>query len=91
MRARTNTCLPFAGRTLTNWLRFLNIAHLTCAASSLSEKYQCPEAGRAKFESSASIHNKGKPVSNTVRTSRFKRETVYMSRLFEILVGASFI
>ena len=43
---------------------------------SLSEKYQWPEAGAAKFESSPSSHSSGRPDSSSSRTSLLRRETL---------------
>src|SRR5688572_32972244 len=52
----------------------------TCAASSLSEKYQCPEAGRERFDTSPSSQRLPKPRSSRLRASRFSLLTVKISR-----------
>jgi hypothetical protein len=62
------------------------MAQRTCAALSFSEKYQWPEAGAAKFESSHSSHSSGSPDSSNSRTSLLRRETLYTSR--SVRVGA---
>ena len=46
---------PSFGRKPTARLRVRNIAQRICASRSLSVKYQCPEAGRAKFDISPSM------------------------------------
>ena len=53
-----------------------NMAQRTCASSSFSVKYQCPDAGRDRFDSSPVIHSDGKPPSSRPRASRFRRLTV---------------
>src|SRR5260370_205329 len=56
------------------------MAQRSCASRSLSEKYQWPDAGCEKFESSPSTHSTPRPRSRSTRTSRFKRVTLYTSR-----------
>ena len=53
-----------------------NMAQRSCASRSLSEKYQWPEEGWEKFDSSPSTHTTPRPRSSSTRTSRFRRETV---------------
>jgi c-di-GMP-binding flagellar brake protein YcgR len=48
----------------------------TCAASSLSVKYQCPDAARVKLEISPEIQASGKFLSNIRATAWFRAETV---------------
>ena len=57
-------------------LRVRNMAQRICASRSFSEKYQCPEAGCEKFDSSPSTHTTPRPRSSSKRTSRFRRETL---------------
>jgi hypothetical protein len=75
-RARTSTASPSFGRNFTAEFRWRHIAQRTWAWLSLSVKYQCPEAGAAKFDNSASSHNRGMPDSSSSRTSLLSRETV---------------
>ena len=49
----------------TSRLRWRNIAQRTWAAASLSEKYQCPEAGRDRFEISPSSQTEPRPRSSS--------------------------
>ena len=55
-RAPAPACPPCGGNR-SRVFRWRNIAQRTCASRSLSEKYQWPEAGAAKFESSPSSHS----------------------------------
>ena len=50
-------------------LRLANMAQRICARSSFKLKYQWPEPGRRKFETSPSTHNMGKRSSMTNRAS----------------------
>src|SRR3569832_2356336 len=56
------------------------MAQRTWLSRSFREKYQWPELGRERLESSPSIHNRAKPRSSRARTSRLRRETLYTSR-----------
>ncbi len=68
--------MPSFGVKRASRFRCRNIAQRSCAASSFSEKYQCPDEGRERFEISPSSHNAGKPRSSSVRASRFRRAGV---------------
>ena len=68
-------CRPWAGSAPAVF-RCRHMAQRTCAPLSFSEKYQWPEAGAAKFESSPSSHSSGRPDSSSSRTSLLRRETV---------------
>lgn len=61
-------------------LRCRNIAQRTCAASSFSEKYQWPDAGFDRFETSPDSHTYPSPCSSSERASRFRRVIVKISR-----------
>src|SRR3569833_2146759 len=66
-----------------------NMAQRTWLSRSFREKYQWPELGRERLESSPSIHNRAKPRSSRARTSRLRRETLYTSRRGARAGGAS--
>src|SRR5690554_1650598 len=70
-------------------LRLRNMAQRTCAPTSLSEKYQWPEAGRARLEISPSTHSSGKPRSRAWRMSllswvgvRITRDSAFMEAVY---------
>ena len=74
MRPRASTCAPARGVKPTSMLLLRNIAQRSCASLSLSEKYQCPEEGCEKFDSSPSTHTTPRPRSSSTRTSRVRRD-----------------
>ena len=51
-------------------------AQRNCASRSFIEKYQCPEEGTERFDSSPSTQTTPNPRSMRTRTSRLRRETV---------------
>src|SRR5690606_41375614 len=53
-----------------------NITARTAAASSLMEKYQCPDAARVKLETSPATHRRGTPSSSNCATRRLSCDTV---------------
>src|SRR3569833_3329984 len=81
--------MPSAGVKPMNWLRMRNMAQRTWLSRAFREKYQWPELGRERLESSPSIHNRAKPRSSRARTSRMRRETLYTSRRGARAGGAS--
>ena len=64
-RPRASTRAPSLTGNRTSRLRLRNMAQRTWAASSLSEKYQWPEAGRARFEISPSSQTEPSPRSSS--------------------------
>src|SRR5258705_3506189 len=80
MRPRTSTCAPARGVKPTSEFFIRNMAQRSCASRSLREKYQWPEDGCEKFDSSPSTHSTPSPRSRSTRTSRFTRVTLYTSR-----------
>src|SRR5262245_2913459 len=56
------------------------MAQRSCALRSLSEKYQWPEEGIERFDSSPSTQITAMPCSSSRRTSRLSREAVYTFR-----------
>ena len=75
-RARNSTCSPSRGVSRSRWLLVRNIAQRTCALASFSVKYQWPDDGRAKFESSPSTQSAGSAPSSRSFASRLSRETL---------------
>ena len=75
-RAWASTCIPSSGAKESVRLCMRNIAHRTWQFSSLSVKYMWPERGRARLETSPSIHTVENASSRIARASRFRRETV---------------
>ena len=76
MRPRTSSWEPARGVNPTSMFFMRNIAQRSCASLSLSEKYQCPDAGWEKFDSSPSTHTTPSPRSRSTRTSRVRRVTL---------------
>src|SRR5204863_530006 len=63
MRPRTSTCVPARGVKPTSEFCARNIAQRSCASRSLREKYQWPEAGCERFDSSPSTQA---PLDSTI-------------------------
>ena len=78
--ARTITVMPLPNGARTNRLRFANIAQRICADRSRRLKYQCPEAGRLKFETSPSIHTRPSFSSIKSLAAPFTSDTVRIRR-----------
>src|SRR5262252_7201253 len=63
MDPRTRTFMPSWGRNLISRAAVFHTTARTWALASLSEKYQCPEAGKFVLETSPSTHTSKNSVS----------------------------
>ena len=74
--ASNQNSLPLAGVKLILELRFRNMAVRSWPASSLSVKYQCPDAGREKLEISPSTNTAGNCPSSSDFAARLSSLTL---------------
>lgn len=72
-------CLPCCGLKRTRRLRLTNMAQRIWEFLSFRVKYQCPEAGVARFEISPSTSTEGKLVSSRERARRLRLVTLRTS------------